>query len=93
MSNSDSSSGTTVDPTWIKIKSDGKFICSECENEVEPLTNTVDGLIKADLEKIKSELEEFSTKVIYGVCPVCGMEYIFRLVGGDLYLEPSDEEK
>lgn len=77
---------------WLEIK-DGKFICSECENDVEPQTMTTEGIVDANLDEIKSDLEEFSTKVMYAICPVCGMEYVFRLVEGDLYLEPSLEEK
>lgn len=72
---------------------DGKFTCSECENEVEPETNTIEGVVKADLEQIKSDLEQFPTKVVYGICPVCGMEFVFRYKDGELWLEPSDLEK
>lgn len=77
---------------WIKLV-DGKFSCPECENEVSPLTNTTDGMVEANLEEIKKDLEMYPTKVIYAVCPVCGMEYIFHLDQGELWLEPSDEEK
>lgn len=72
---------------------DGKFICSECESEVDPETNTMDGIVKADLNQILDDLTNFPTKVIYGICPNCGMEYVFRLHDGALYLEPSDMEK
>ncbi len=81
-----------VKSNWIKL-SDSSFVCSECDNEGEILTNTIEGLVKADLEQIKADLTEFPTKVIYGVCPTCGMEFVFRLSEGDLYLEPSEEEK
>ena len=78
--------------TWLAI-TDGKFKCSECDNEVEPETNTIEGVVKADLEQIKADLTEFPTKVIYGICPVCGMEFVFRLKNDQLFLEPSDLEK
>ncbi|MFS8131448.1 MAG: hypothetical protein ACMG57_05750 [Candidatus Dojkabacteria bacterium] len=81
-----------VPSTWLKLEN-GKFKCSECENEVEPETNTIEGVVKADLDQIKADLTQYPTKVIYGICPVCGMEYVFRLKGGNLYLEPSDLEK
>lgn len=72
---------------------DGKFVCSECENEDAPLTSSADGMVPADLEQIKADLTEFPTKKIYAVCPVCGMEYIFVLNESELELEPSFEEK
>jgi len=77
---------------WIMV-SENKFVCSECENEAEPLTMGTEGLEKANLNQVKEDLENYPTKMIYAVCEVCGMEYVFRLVEGDLYLEPSDEEK
>lgn len=77
---------------WIKL-TDGKFICPECENESRPLVTTIEGTVEADLDAIKKELEEFPTKVIYAVCPVCGMEYVLHLVDSELYMEPSEEEK
>lgn len=77
---------------WISIN-DGKFICSECENESAPETNTFEGVVTADLAQIQAELDEFPTKIIYGICPVCGMEYVFRQNNSSLYLEPSDLEK
>jgi hypothetical protein len=83
---------TTIQPNWIKVIS-GKFTCSECENTDVILTNTIDGMVEADLDKIKNELKEYPSKVIYGICNVCGMEYTFKLVGEELYLEPSNEEK
>lgn len=83
---------SNVASNWIKIK-DSKFICTECENESIPLVSTVDGMVDAGIPKIIEDLKNFPTKIIYAVCPVCGMEYIFRLVHDDLYLEPSLEEK
>ncbi len=77
---------------WIKIVN-GEFMCSECENTVKPLTNTEEGMVEANLEEIKKHLKEFPNKVIFAVCPICGMEYIFRLKEDDLWLEPSEEEK
>ncbi len=77
---------------WIKIEN-GEFLCTECENVVKPLTSTSEGMVEADLEDVKKQLKEFPNKVIYAVCPICGMEYIFRLDGEDLFVEPSDEEK
>lgn len=83
----------TVQDNWIMILENGTFVCIECENESHPQTNTVDGIVDANLEEIKADLEQFPTKVIYGICSVCGMEYIFKLADGQLYLEPSEEEK
>lgn len=81
-------------PMKDKIKvTDGLFICAECENEVKPLTNSVEGIVEAEIESIKKDLKDFPTKVTYGICPVCGMEYVFELDGEDLYLVPSEEEK
>lgn len=77
---------------WIKIV-DGQFTCRECEKTSVPETNTIEGIIEANLDDIKTELIEFPTKVIYGICPVCGMEYVFRLYEDELYLESSDLEK
>jgi ABC-type Zn2+ transport system substrate-binding protein/surface adhesin len=77
---------------WLEIK-DGKFVCAECENEVEPETNSVEGVVKANLEEIKSDLAQYPTKVVYGICSVCGMEYIFRHKDDKLFLEKSDMEK
>ncbi|MEP7104083.1 MAG: hypothetical protein ABI721_05225 [Candidatus Dojkabacteria bacterium] len=90
----DNSQGTTDDvpSTWLEIV-DGKFKCSECENEVEPETNSIEGVVKADLDQIKADLTLYPTKVVYGICPVCGMEFVFRLMDEKLYLEPSDLEK
>lgn len=85
-------STTQLDPNWIKING-GTCICSECKNKFKPLTNTQEGLVEADLETITTDLANFPTKVIYGICPVCGMEYIFKLVDGELYLELSEEDK
>lgn len=82
-----------VKEDWIKVSKDGKITCGECENEVELLTNDVEGLVKADTKKIAETLKKFPSKVIYGICPVCGMEYIFRLAEDELWLEPSEEEK
>lgn len=83
---------TAMGANWIKIK-DGKFVCAECENESQPEINTVEGYVKADTEEVKKELIEFPTKVTYGTCPFCGMEYVFRLYDQELYLEPSDLAK
>lgn len=78
----------------IAVKLEGGFfICPECENRVEPETNTEEGIVKANLEQIKKDLAQFPTKIIYGICPVCGMEYVFKLVDGELFLEESLMEK
>ncbi len=79
--------------SWIPISDDGEFICSECNNKVAPETNTEEGTVTADLAKIKSDLEQYPTKVIYGICPICGMEFTFKLAEGKLHLEPSDMMK
>lgn len=77
---------------WIEIV-EGKFTCAECENSVAPETNSIEGVVVADLEEIKADLAQYPTKVVYGSCPVCGMEYIFRHQEGKLFLEKSDMEK
>jgi hypothetical protein len=84
---------TTIQEDWIKVLDDHQCVCGECENESKFLTNSTEGLIEADVDQIMKDLEEAPTKVIYGVCPVCGMEYQYRLVDSVLYLEPSEEEK
>lgn len=81
-----------VQSDWVKII-DGKFTCPECENTDSPLTNTSEGLVEANLESIKEDLINYPTKIIYAVCKYCGMEFVFKLVDGELYLEPSAEEK
>jgi len=78
---------------WIPISDDGEFICSECNNKVAPETNTEEGTVTADLAKVKADLEQYPTKVIYGICPICGMEFTFKLAEGKLHLEPSDMMK
>lgn len=83
---------SSIKPNWIKVN-DGKFICSECENESAPETNTEEGTVPADTEKIKEDLKQSPTKVIYGICPVCGMEYVFKQANDELYMEPSEMEK
>lgn len=85
----DKSTVVSIPNNWIELI-DGKFKCSECENENVPETNTAEGTVVADLEQIKADLKQFPTKVIYGICPVCGMEFVFRLVNDKLYLEPSE---
>lgn len=79
--------------TWIKLSDDGEFQCGECENEVKPLTNTAEGMVEANVQAIRDDLDAQPSKIIYGVCPVCGMEYVFKSEDGQLYLEPSNEEK
>ncbi len=88
----DDSQGNAIPENWIKV-TDGKFVCSECENESEPETNTVEGTVTADLTQIKEDLSQFPSKIIYGICPICGMEFVFRLKDDELYLEPSELEK
>lgn len=78
---------------WIVITDDGEFICSECSNKVAPETNTEEGTVTADLEKVKSDLTQYPTKVIYGICPICGMEFTFKLAEDKLHLEPSEMMK
>jgi hypothetical protein len=82
----------TVPSNWIPVI-DGKFTCSECENTSVPETNTVEGTVEADVEKVKSDLIAFPSKIIYGICPVCGMEFVFRQKNDALYMEPSELEK
>lgn len=82
----------SIDEGWIKIIN-GKFTCSECENESIPETNTEDGIVSVNLDLVKKDLIEYPKKVIYGVCPICGMEYEFKLVLDALYLAPSEMEK
>src|SRR5688572_13863272 len=82
----------SVQHNWIVIV-DGEFTCSECENSSAPETNTAEGTVEANLDEISAELELYPTKVVYGICPVCGMEYQFKLANDSLFLEPSDLEK
>lgn len=76
----------------IRLEND-TFICSECENTVKPQVSSESGLADANILEITEQLRQFPNKVIYGVCPVCGMEYIFRMFDGALCLEISDEQK
>lgn len=78
---------------WIEISNDGEFICSECGNKSAPETNTENGTITADLQSVKKDLEQYPTKIIYGICPVCGMEFTFKHSQGKLFLEPSEMMK
>lgn len=78
---------------WIKITAEGAFTCAECGNDGLVKVSTPEGLDDIDVDAVKSELTNFPTKIIYAVCEVCGMEYVLHLVSGDLYLEPSEEEK
>lgn len=91
----DNSAGTlsAVPANWIAVSDDGEFICSECGNKAAPETNTENGTVTADLAKVTSDLTQFPTKIIYGICPVCGMEFTFKLLEGSLYLEPSEMMK
>ena len=86
-------STSSVPANWIKIVEDGEFICGECSNKSAPETNTENGVEKADLAKIKADLTEFPNKVVYGICPICGMEYTFKLAESSLFLEPSEMMK
>lgn len=78
---------------WIAISDDGEFICSECSNKIAPETNTEEGTVTADLEKVKADLTQYPSKVIYGICPICGMEFTFKLAEDRLHLEPSEMMK
>jgi len=78
---------------WIEISEDGEFICSECGNKSEPETNTENGTVTANLQTVKSDLAQYPTKIIYGICPVCGMEFTFKHSEGKLFLEPSEMMK
>jgi len=78
---------------WIEISDDGEFICSECGNKSAPETNTENGTVTADQQAVKKDLEQYPTKIIYGICPVCGMEFTFKHSEGKLYLEPSEMMK
>jgi transcription elongation factor Elf1 len=85
-------SQSSVPASWIKVIN-GEFTCKECDNTSVPETNTIEGTVDADIQKIKEELIEFPTKVTYATCPFCGMEYVFRISDNEIYLEPGDEEK
>ena len=77
-----------------RIKFDNnEFTCVECENSVKALSGSEEGMVEIDLGDVKKTLSEFPSKTIYGICPVCGMEYLFVLENDQLFLEPSDEEK
>lgn len=81
--------GSGMKDNWIEVVN-GEFTCSECENTSKPETNTVDGTVEADTVKILNDLTETPTKIVYGSCPVCGMEYVFKAHEGKLFMEPSD---
>lgn len=83
----------SVPANWIPISNDGEFICSECGNKIAPETNTENGTVTADLNKVKEDLTQYPTKIIYGICPVCGMEFTFKLENESLFLEPSEMMK
>lgn len=80
---------SVVKDNWIEVVN-GEFTCSECENTSVPETNTVDGTVPADTAKIQQDLLDSPTKIVYGSCPVCGMEYVFKSANSKLYMEPSD---
>ena len=82
-----------VDDRWVLLNEDGSITCPECGNVIKILVSSIEGLVEINVEKVKEDLRNFPTKVIYGVCPVCGMEYVFHLVDNKLYLEASEEEK
>lgn len=82
----------SVQDNWIEL-TDAQFTCGECENTSNPETNTAEGTVKADLDSVLEDLKQFPSKEIYGTCPVCGMEYLFKVSGEKLYLEPVDLEK
>lgn len=77
----------------IKLNNDGKFECAECANVAVPNTNTVNGIEPIDHNIVLDELKEFPNKLVYAICPVCGMEYQVKLVDDQLYLEESEELK
>lgn len=85
---------TQVPAKWIKVI-ENKFVCSECENESAPETSTPDGIVVANISEIKKKfISNPGSKVtIYGICPVCGMEYEFRYKDADMFLEPSSMMK
>ena len=78
---------------WIRIDDEGYFICPECENKVQPNISSEEGIVPANLADIFEDLEKYPNKIIYAICPVCGMEYEFKKIGGVLYLKPSALEK
>lgn len=84
---------TEVPANWIVISDDGEFICSECGNKSAPETNTENGTVTADLVKVKQDLIQYPTKIVYGICPICGMEFTFKNKDDSLYLEPSEMMK
>ena len=95
----------TKQPDTLKFAADATFQCVECRNKVKMQVNSEEGLVDADLAKVKTELSEHPEKLMFGTCPVCGMEYQFMLVDSDapveegeqpekeLVVKPSDEEK
>ncbi len=91
--NNDTTLGSAKPANWIEISDDGEFICSECGNKSAPETNTENGTVTADLQSVKKDLEQYPTKIIYGICPVCGMEFTFKHSEGKLFLEPSEMMK
>lgn len=91
--NNDTALSSAKPANWIEISNDGEFICSECGNKSAPETNTENGTVTADLQSVKKDLEQYPTKIIYGICPVCGMEFTFKHSEGKLFLEPSEMMK
>lgn len=82
-----------IPASWLEITDDGEFICGECSNKSAPETNTENGTVVADLMIVKSDLKQYPAKVIYGICPICAMEYTFKLKNDKLFLEPSEMMK
>ena len=78
---------------WVRIDSEGYFVCPECENRVQPHVSLEEGIVPANLSDIFEDLEKYPNKIIYAICPVCGMEYEFKKIGEVLYLKPSALEK
>ncbi|MCS7317903.1 MAG: hypothetical protein NZZ41_06330 [Candidatus Dojkabacteria bacterium] len=75
------------------IKLEIMFTCRECENQVKLYQVSIDGLVEIDLFQIVSDLIKYPSKVIYVVCPVCGMEYELKKIDKNLYLYPTVLEK
>ena len=71
---------TETKSEMLKFAADGTFQCVECRNNIKVQVNSEEGLVDADLAKVKTELSEHPEKLMFGTCPVCGMEYQFMLV-------------
>jgi hypothetical protein len=77
----------------IPVSDSGEFTCNECENTSPVETSTPEGIVVADVQNIIDTLTAAPSTIAIGICPICGMEYLFKMQEGELFLEPSDMNK